>query len=711
VTVVHAAFVTAIALSAAPAAAREALPPLARHADSFFAGQVGLDENGLAAATQPDVAIVRYAGPITSRERRAIGAAGLRILEYVPPYAYLIRSESGAALPAAAGLPGAAAVLPMRRADKLAPSLLRAAQRGDGAGERLLAWRWDRTAVELPAAPRRFADWLDLADDPSIRWIEPASRPRLLSDHARPIVGAESVWLPAGMFGDGQVVAVLDSGLDTGDPGTLSVDFFGRVSAALPVSPATEWADEHGHGTHTAGLVLGAGVLSGADPATHDYTSSFAGLAPEASLVVQAFQVDGSGAIIDLAPDPYAYAAQALAAGAHIQSNSWGDYTGPTSDPEAMFGGYPLRSQRYDEFLWDNPGLLAVFAAGNSGADGTPGPLGFCQNGNGVIDPDSLLAPGTAKNVLTVGASESDRSSGGFGEYPWLLMSFCFAVEPIATDTIPDDVNGMAAFSSRGPTDDGRFKPDLVAPGTNIVSARSQAPGAGTLWGPHETNPDYVYSGGTSMSAPVVSGAAALVREWVQARGTASPSAALLKSLLIGTARDMAPGQYGTGPSQEIPYARPNAVAGWGRLDLRPLVAPPPAGIWYDDHTAGLGTSDEVSYADGATTPLLVVDGSRPLVVTLAWTDPPASLMAATTLVNDLDLEVVGPGGTSYFGNGVPSGDRLNNVEGVIVPNPAPGAYTVSVRAFNVPIATQAYALVARGALTSDLIFADGFES
>jgi hypothetical protein len=387
-------------LVAPPAAAAAELPPLARHSDTFLAGQVGPDERGLAASTQPDVAIVRYAGPISSAQRQALRASGLRILEYIPPHAYLVRNERGPGV-TAADLPGVAAVLSLRRADKLAPSLLRAAQRGDGAGEPLLAWRFDGTAVELPMAPRRFADWLALADDPSIRWLEPASRPRLLSDHARQIVGADSIWLPAGLFGEGQVVAVLDSGLDTGDAGTLSLDLSGRVTAALPASPS-------------------------------------------------------------------------------------------------------------------------------------------------------------------------------------------------------------------------------------------------------------------------------------------------------GT--------------QEIPYALPNTVAGWGRLDLRPLVAAPPAVIWYDDHSSGLGTGSVVSYVDDVATPLVVVDGSQPLVVTLAWTDPPASLSAATTLVNDLDLEVVGPGG-SYFGNGMATGDRLNNVEGVIVTNPPPGAYSVTVRAFNVPIASQPYALVVRGGLVSDVIFADGFEN
>jgi hypothetical protein len=284
---------------------------------------------------------------------------------------------------------------------------------------------------------------------------------------------------------------------------------------------------------------------------------------------VQAFDVDASGAIVGLDLDPYGHAQQALDAGAHIQSNSWGDFTGPTSDPEGQFGGYPLRSQRYDAFLWDNPGLLAC-------------------------SPPATPAP------PTTGASSPT----------WW--------PPARTSSARDRTR-------QGPVRSGpRTRP---TPTTSTTA-------------------------GTATAAAVASGAAALAREWLQSRGTASPSGALLKSLLIGTARDIAPGQYGTGPTREVPSTRPNAVAGWGRLDLRPLAAPPPSRIWYDDHAAGLDTGGAVSYADMPATPLVVVDGSQPLVVTLVWTDPPASLSVVTTLVNDLDLEVVGPGGTTYSATG-----------------------------------------------------------
>jgi len=98
-----------------------------------------------------------------------------------------------------------------------------------------------------------------------------------------------------------------------------------------------------------------------------------------------------------------------------------------------------------------------------------------------------------------VGASESERSSGGYQDRYSVLWPGEYPAEPIASDYPSNNRNGMAAFSSRGPTQDGRFGPVIVSPGTNIVSARSQANGAGNGWGVY--NDYYAYDGGTSMAA------------------------------------------------------------------------------------------------------------------------------------------------------------------------------------------------------------------
>ncbi|HET9222695.1 MAG TPA: S8 family serine peptidase [Roseiflexaceae bacterium] len=654
----------------------------------------------LAVAAPGPYAIIQFGGPIGPADRAALERTGVKLLEYLPEYAYLVGGDA-AQLDAAARLPQVYARAPFTLADKLAPPLLRALARGDTTPTplRIVAWPGAEEALQRDLRARRMvgaavptAELLQIAGLASVRWIEPMSRPRLLNDVARTIMHVDTAaWQGQNLFGANQVVAVADSGLDTGVMATISPDFAGRIIATHVLSAGGELGDQHGHGTHVAGSVAGAGVQSGANPGQHHYAGSFAGVAPEAQLVVQAFEALPDGTTIGVPSDYYTLFQQAYADGARIHTNSWGDYTGPIADPEASFGGYPSGAQRTDQFIWDHPDMAVFFAAGNSGADGTPGALGFCTGGNGVVDPDSLLSPGTAKNVVTVGAAETQRASGGASQTPWLLLSFCFATQPISTDLVSNNPSGMAAFSSRGPTDDGRTKPDIVAPGTDIISARSHYSNAGTLWGPYDDH--YSYSGGTSMATPLAAGAGTLVREWLVALGIANPSSAAVKAALLNTAHDMAPGQYGTGLTQEIPDVRPNSVAGWGRVDLGFMDAPSPYALWVDDHTTGISTGQQVSYADTAARPLEVRDSAQPLRVMLAWTDPPASLSAARQLVNDLDLRVIGPSGTVYYGNNVATGDRINNVEGIVIDNPPVGQYSVEVRGFNVPIATQPYAL------------------
>ena len=660
------------------------------------------------AAASDTHALIQFRGPITSADRAALEQTGVELLEYVPEYAYLVRGGAEQ-LAAAAALPQVYARVPFTHADKLAPALLNALARGDTVVGRLRIVGWPGDTGELARDLRSVAvntagavsanALVRVAGLPAVRWIEPEGQPRILNDAARAIMRVDQVWQKRRLYGAGQTIAVTDSGLDTGNPATLSPDFAGRLVATHVLSDGGDLADQHGHGTHVAGSVGGTGVQSGANPAQRQYAGSFAGVAPEARLVIQAFEVASSGAIFGLNPDYYQLFTQSYNDGARLHTNSWGDYTGPATDPQAKFGGYPYGSQRVDQFMWDHPDMTIFFAAGNSGSDGTVASNGFCSGGNGVIDPDSLLAPGTAKNVITVGASENLRLQGGLSSVPWFYMhpNWCYGKNPIATDYVSNNPNGMAAFSSRGPTDDGRMKPDLVAPGTNIVSNKSHVPNASPQWGNHETNTHYVYSGGTSMATPLTAGAGVLTRQWLTQNNVSNPSAAVVKATMLNTAADIAPGQYDTGATQEVPNARPNSVAGWGRTDLGFIDAPLPYKLWVDDHTAGLSTGQVVEYTHTLTRPLEVISSDQPLRVMLTWTDPAASLSAAKQLVNDLDLVVVGPDGTQYTGNNVAAGDRTNNAEGVVIKNPAQGFYTVRVRAFNVPIGSQPYGLAIGG--------------
>ena len=290
-----------------------------------------------------------------------------------------------------------------------------------------------------------------------------------------------------------------------------------------------------GHGTHVSGSVLGNGCRSGSNGLPTGYAGSYAGLAPQARLVMQS-AMDSSCGLAGLPDDLNTLFTQARDAGARIHTNSWG---------EVVAGQYTTYSRTADEFTWNNKDAAILFAAGNSGVD---------ANSDGFVDADSLSAPGTAKNVITVGASENDRTTGGYNPggacstwgscfFDPQLFTPLYPAEPISSDGLSDDPTGMAAFSSRGPTDDGRIKPDVVAPGTNILSTKSQAQYVSGGWG-DGPNQYYQYMGGTSMATPLTAGAVALIRQFYTDIEGITPSGALLKATLINSATDLYPGQY-----------------------------------------------------------------------------------------------------------------------------------------------------------------------
>ncbi|MCK5551809.1 MAG: S8 family serine peptidase, partial [Deltaproteobacteria bacterium] len=284
---------------------------------------------------------------------------------------------------------------------------------------------------------------------PSVKWVEEYTPPKLFNDRA--VTPGEmnvgNVWAQ-GLTGTGQIVAVADTGLDIGvNDATLHPDFVGAVAASygLGWNRGGDWSDQHGHGTHVSGSVLGRGTASG---------GTYRGVAYDAQLVIQSI-LDENGGLLqgvaslgDLFLPPYND-------GARIHSNSWG------SD---VSGAYTADSQAVDQFMWGYRDMLVIFAAGNEGADTNPS--------DGVIDLDSMGSPATAKNALTVGANENDRNVAAFTTYTW--SGWGYTIAPIASDPTTDNPSGMAAFSSRGPCNDGRVKPDVVAPGSFVASARSR---------------------------------------------------------------------------------------------------------------------------------------------------------------------------------------------------------------------------------------------
>ena len=472
------------------------------------------------------------------------------------------------------------------------------------------------------------------------------------------VMNFDAAW-SAGLSGQNQIAGMADTGVDSGDARAILSDLSGAIKSGYAVGMfGKTWADPMGHGTHVAGSVLSRGTASG---------GLIKGGAYSAQIVVQGMW----SPILNNLSVPSNLAGmfnQAYADGARVHTNSWG--------AAANFGAYDKMAATVDQVIYDKDDMLILFAAGNSGVD---------HDRDGRIDPNSIGTPGTAKNTLTVGASENLLSTGGIQKKISELKASAqdWPVNPILESKLSDNINGIAMFSSRGPTSDGRTKPDIVAPGTNILSTRSQQAGASELWGAY--NALYTYSGGTSMATPLTAGAAVVARQYlIEKKAIANPSAALLKAYLLHTATEMYPGQYGevgAAHGQELLTLRPNNDEGYGRVNMQEVVTSP--AFIFMDQSAAVATAETKEYT-------LTVPAGK-LMANIVWTDSPGSVNASKALVNDLDLEVVLPDGKVISAN-----DQINNTS-FVQSSTSAGTVTVRVKGVNVPMGKngkQTFALV-----------------
>ena len=657
---------------------------------------------------RPELFLVQFTGPVRDAWLDDIRRQGGKIIDYVPDYAYVVlirpsdleRLESQATVSTTAGESPVAWTGIHQPAYRISRDLLgrsgkvevdlllldddtgRAlAERLSGEAEVLHPLR--STPPYLRLRLRLDATRLEkLAHEPGLYWMEEWVEPRPCGEVGALNMAAQAVNGEASGFGDAGVgwlswlqakgfdtstptsfvVNVTDTGLDKGNrSGNWHQDLYDAAGTTSRVVYVKDWTadaggandgtDGDGHGTNCAGVVGGynnaAGTGTG-EVSTKGYHFGL-GVAPFVKLGgSKVFNYSGSWNMTGTYAQLEGYA---WSQGARISSNSWG----------ASNNSYTTDARSYDILVRDassDPGnqeMIVLFAAGNDGPAA-----------------NTVGSPGTAKNVITLGAAENWWPS--YNSCGW----------PSAMQDSPGD--DIVYYSSRGPTADGRRKPDVVAIANGWNTIRSQFGGTG-CGAPFDTGDGTLYRNfnGTSAATPAAAGAAALLYQWALDNWGSAPSPALMKAMLVATARDLAGGvdcnsSDGTGP---VLAAVPNDSQGWGLVDLgRALDGT--ATVRVDQQQVLAATGDEYSQS------IVISDSSKPVRVVLAWTDAPGN-PGADPWMNDLDLQVT-HGGATYLGNVFSGGqsvtggsaDFRNNLESVFLPAGTTGSIEIVVRAANI---------------------------
>ncbi|MFH1680237.1 MAG: FG-GAP-like repeat-containing protein [Candidatus Eisenbacteria bacterium] len=506
--------------------------------------------------------------------------------------------------------------------------------------------------------------------DPDIRlmFIAPDGRPVYVQTNninAARTLGVDDVW-PGGSAGyalGGSGTALGELAIwDAGGVRTSHQEFGGRATQMDGASGT------HYHATHVAGTMIAAGVDSDAKGmsfqgtlACHDWNNDESEMASAAA----------SG--MNVSNHSYGYSS-----GWSYSSSSgnwyWYGDVEVSEVEEYGFGFYADITREWDEIAYNAPYYTIVKSAGNERDDDGPGPGG----GHYYWDPDTndwewstatrnpdggatghdcVSWNGNAKNILAIGAVQD--IPGGYSS--------------------PGDVE-ISYFSSWGPTDDGRIKPDFAANGISLYSTHNSG------------NTAYATYSGTSMSAPNTSGTVnLLIRYYEQSHGT-TPRASTVKSILMQTADEAG---VGNGPDYTF---------GWGLINARKAVE-----LIQADSSA-TGRVREETLANGETDEFFFTHpAAGPVCVSIAWTDPPGTPVAPAVdppdlmLVNDLDLRVERIGGSTYLpyvldpanpNAAATTGDNIrDNAEQVYVASAPAGTYRVTVAHGGTLRSTQVYSI------------------
>jgi subtilisin family serine protease len=360
------------------------------------------------------------------------------------------------------------------------------------------------TSIQGYSADMSYSQLAGLLEDPNVRWVSPDREIRaraMAPGHVPATTGASQVavayFLPwniwyTGYTGKGVSIAIIDSGI------YRHVDFLGRIAARVDYVNDGRTGDPYGHGTHVAGLAAGSGAAS----FVGKYDQYLAGVAPKASLIdLRVLDKYGRGDVSDVIAALDWVIANKSTYNIRVVNLSFG--IAPTS----RYDLDPLAIASYSATIQND--LVIVTAAGNFGE----------YNGQPIYG--GVMSPGSNPHVITVGSVDTQQ-----------------------TDIRSDD--SVAAFSSRGPTSfDGLPKPDLVAPGVSLKSAYSPKNNLARAnpWlvvnpcnegSIYCLNKQYMFMTGTSVSAPQVAGAVALMME---ANPSLTPNA--VKAILMSTAQDL----------------------------------------------------------------------------------------------------------------------------------------------------------------------------
>lgn len=415
---------------------------------------------------------------------------------------------------------------------------------------------------------------------------------------------------------------------------TTHQEFGGRVTLIDGISFSSSNGGTE-HATHVAGTMVASGVLGTAK-----------GMAPAAQLRASDWNFDESEMV--------AFAS----AGFLISNHSYGFSTEAQDGwPDWRFGYYDDTAENWDEIAFAAPHYLIVKAAGNDLNDGkNPSRGGY----------DLLEGAGMAKNVLVVGAVEDVPNYIGPGSV-------------ILSD-----------FSSTGPTDDGRIKPDLMGNGVNLRSTYSGS------------DLDYESISGTSMASPNVSGSAILLQQHYSELNSAFMKSATLRGLLIHTAKEAGPSP---GPDYRF---------GWGLIDVESA-----AGVISENGESTI-IEEQVLNNGESFQKIVVADGLSPLTVTICWTDPKGTPLpddrnslnsTSSLLVNDLDSKLTKGNGTflpwtldpQNLSAAASQGDNFrDNVEKIEISNPDFGEYIITINHKGSLVGgTQAFSLIVSGVVPS----------